>query len=72
MIPPKLVKTAASVLCQPLPNAINNSLSKGIFPDDHGFATRQLLLIRIIYRTFDQLVFQRSQEYMKELLKIDR
>ena len=34
VIPPKLVKIAASVLCQPLPNAINNSLSKGIFPDD--------------------------------------
>ena len=34
MIPPKLLKIAASVLCQPLSNAINNSLSKGIFPDD--------------------------------------
>ena len=34
MIPPKIVKMAASVLCQPLSNAINNSLSNGIFPDD--------------------------------------
>ena len=34
MIPPKLLKIAASVLWQPLSNAINNSLSKGIFPDD--------------------------------------
>ena len=31
---PKLIKIAASVLCQPLPNSINNSLSKDIFPDD--------------------------------------
>ena len=29
---------ATSVLCQqPLSNAINNNLSKGIFPDDSGF-----------------------------------
>ena len=34
MIPPKLVKIAGSVLCQPLSNAINNSLSKGIFADN--------------------------------------
>ena len=34
MIPPKLKKIAASVLCQSLSNAISNSLSKGIFPDD--------------------------------------
>ena len=32
MIPSKLVKIAASILCQPLSNAINNSLSKSIFP----------------------------------------
>ena len=38
MIPTKLVKMAASVLCQPLSNAINNSLSKGIFPDDAKIA----------------------------------
>ena len=31
MIPSKLVKIAASILCQPLSNAINNSLSKSIF-----------------------------------------
>ena len=37
-IPPKLVKIAASVLCQPFSNAINNSLSKGIFPDDAKIA----------------------------------
>ena len=34
MIPPKLVKIAASVFWQPLLNAIDNSLSKGIFRDD--------------------------------------
>ena len=34
MIPAKPVKIAASVLCQPLSNAINNSLSKTFFPDD--------------------------------------
>ena len=38
MILPKLVKIAASVLCQPLSNAINNSLSKGVFPDDAEIA----------------------------------
>ena len=38
MIPLKLVKIAASVLCQPLSIAINNSLSKGIFPDDAKIA----------------------------------
>ena len=31
---PKLVKIAANVLCQPLSNAVNNSLSKSIFPGD--------------------------------------
>ena len=39
MIPPRLVKIAASVLCQPLSNVINNSLSKGIFPGDAKIAT---------------------------------
>ena len=34
MIPPKLVKTAAHVLCSPLSKAINNSLLQGVFPDD--------------------------------------
>ena len=34
MVPPKLEKIAASVLCQSLSNAINNTLSKGIFADD--------------------------------------
>ena len=29
----KLVKIAASILCQPLSNEINNSLSKDFFPD---------------------------------------
>ena len=38
MIPPKLIKIAASVLCQPLSNAINNSLSKDIFPDNAKIA----------------------------------
>ena len=38
MTPPKLVKIAINVLCQPLSNAINNSLSKGIFPDDAKIA----------------------------------
>ena len=38
MIPPKLVKMAASVLCQPLSNAINNNLLNGIFPDDAKIA----------------------------------
>ena len=38
MIPPKLVKMAASVLCQPLSNVINNSLSKCIYPGDAKIA----------------------------------
>ena len=33
-IPPKLVKISAEVLSQPLANAINNSISKGVFPDN--------------------------------------
>ena len=37
-----VVKMAASFLCQSLSNVINNSLTRGIFPDDcDGFATRQ-------------------------------
>ena len=36
--PPKLIKIAANVLCQPLSNAVNNSLSKGIFPGDAKIA----------------------------------
>ena len=31
-IPPKLVKISAEVLSQPLPDAINNSISKGALP----------------------------------------
>ena len=74
MIPLTLVKIAASVLCKPLPNAINNSVSKGILPDNAKIAmvrhSTEVLLIRMIYRIFDQLVFeQRSQKYVKELLK---
>ena len=34
MILPKLVEMAASVLCQPLSNAINDILPNGIFGDD--------------------------------------
>ena len=43
MIPPKLVKIAGSVLCQSLSNALNNSLSKGISPDDAKIAMVSLL-----------------------------
>ena len=62
MIPPKLVKMAASVLCQPLSNSINNTLSKGIFPGDEKIVMvspldKKVLLKRMIYRMFDQLVF---------------
>ena len=38
MVPPNLVKLAASVLCQSLSSVINNSLSKDIFPDDAKIA----------------------------------
>ena len=33
-IPPKLVQMSADILSTPLSNAINNSISKGKFPDD--------------------------------------
>ena len=33
-IPPKLVRISAEVLSQPLADAINNSISKGVFPDN--------------------------------------
>ena len=32
--PPKLVTLSAAVLSQPLTNAINNSISKGVFSDN--------------------------------------
>ena len=59
MIPPKLVKMAASVLCQPLSNAINNyqtaffqtMLKLPWFRD-----STEVLLKIIIYRIFAQLV----------------
>ena len=38
MIPPKLVKIAAHILCSPLPKAINKSLLQGVFPDDAKIA----------------------------------
>ena len=38
-IPPKLVKISAEVLSQPLANAINNSISKGVFPDNAKIAS---------------------------------
>ena len=44
MIPPKFVKMAESVLCQLLWNSINDSLSKGIFPEDAKIAMVQLQL----------------------------
>ena len=74
MVPPKLVKLATSILCQSLSSAINNSLSKGIFLDDAKIAMvsplAKVLLIRMIHRVFDLLVFQqRSQKYVKELVK---
>ena len=33
-VPPKLVKLSATVLSQPLTDALNNSISKIIFPDN--------------------------------------
>ena len=38
-IPLKLVKTSAEVLSQPLADAINNSISKGVFPDNAKIAS---------------------------------
>ena len=38
-IPPKLVKISAEVLSQPLADAITNSISKGIFPDNAKIAS---------------------------------
>ena len=38
-IPPKLVKISAEVLSQPLANVINNSISKGVFPDNAKIAS---------------------------------
>ena len=38
-IPPKLVKISAEVLSQPLADAINNSISKGVFPDNAKIAS---------------------------------
>ena len=61
MIPPKLVKVAASVLYQALSNAIDNSLPNGIFPDNVKLPwfrhSTKVLLKRKICRIFYQLVF---------------
>ena len=38
-IPPKLVKISAEVLSQPLADAINNSISEGIFPANAKIAS---------------------------------
>ena len=38
-IPPKLVKISAEVLSQALADAINNSISKGVFPDNAKIAS---------------------------------
>ena len=38
-IPPKLVKISAEVLSQPLADAVNNSISKGDFPDNSKIAS---------------------------------
>ena len=57
MIPLTFVKIAVSVLFEPLSNAINNSVSKGIFPEDAKIAmvrySTEVLLVRMIYRVFD-------------------
>ena len=38
-IPPKLVKISAEVLSQLLADAVNNSISKGDFPDNSKIAS---------------------------------
>ena len=38
-ISPKLVKISAEVLSQPLADAVNNSISKGDFPDNSKIAS---------------------------------
>ena len=38
-IPPTLVKISAEVLSQPLADAVNNSISKGDFPDNSKIAS---------------------------------
>ena len=61
MITSKLLKMAANVLCEPLPNVKNNSLSKGIFQTTLKLPwfrrSTKAILKRMIYRIFDQLVF---------------
>ena len=61
MIPPKLVKIAGSVLCQSLSNALNNSLFIIVLQTMLKLPwfrhSTKVLLMRLIYRVFDQLVF---------------
>ena len=60
-IPPKLVKISAGVLFQPLADAINNSISNGVFSDNAKIASVPLMtnnpMIKIKPQILDQLVF---------------
>ena len=59
-IPPKLVKISAEVLSQPLADAINNSIFKGVFPDNAKMHLFPLLtnnpMIKLKSQILDQLV----------------
>ena len=39
MMPPKLVKLAANYLAEPLSQSINNSITKGLFPENAKVAS---------------------------------
>ena len=71
-IPPKMVKLAARVLAAPLSKTINNSISKGIFPNE----AKCLLLLRkrqtkILFETIGRLVYYLlSLNYLVRLIKI--
>ena len=60
-IPPKLVKISPEELSQPLADAINSSISKGVFPENAKLHLFPLLtnnrIIKIKSQILDHLMF---------------
>ena len=70
-IPPKMVKLAARVLAAPLSKTINNSISKGIFPNEAKCLLLRKRQTKILFETTGRLVYYLlSLNYLVRLMKI--
>ena len=69
--PQKMVKLAARVLAAPLSKTINNSTSKGIFPNEAKCLLLRKRQTKILFETIGRLVYYLlSLNYLVRLIKI--